>query len=78
MPIKQLEFEFEFEFDRERETERERERETEREREREGDGKRKRKMLSPHVREMVRWNLWRRPRNMTKDLGGKERAGTVQ
>lgn len=31
-----------------------------------------------HDKEMDRWNLCLRPRNMTKDFGGKERAVTVQ
>lgn len=31
-----------------------------------------------HERERVRWKRWRRPRNMTKDRGGKERVDTSQ
>lgn len=31
-----------------------------------------------YERERVRWNLWRSPRNMIKDLGGKERVETSQ
>ena len=35
-------------------------------------------LKSTHVKERERWNLCRRPLNMTKDLGGKDRAVTVQ
>lgn len=35
-------------------------------------------LKTTHVNEMERWNLCLRPRNMTKDLGGKDRAATVQ
>lgn len=31
-----------------------------------------------HERVRVRWKRWRRPRNMTKDRGGKERVDTSQ
>ena len=31
-----------------------------------------------HERARVRWKRWRRPRNMTKDRGGKERVDTSQ
>lgn len=35
-------------------------------------------LQTTHVNEMDKWNLCLRPRNMTKDFGGKERAVTVQ
>lgn len=33
---------------------------------------------STYERDSVRWKRCRRPRNMTKELGGKERAATSQ